>query len=144
MSNVVLVEGEMISKDGTGKRFEFYEESFVIDAEVDSIPKARSLIRKALINDRLQKKADDKGLVYPDFRRVRTLQVVSFEPTKEKAEHSELDRAVLRAIELDCMPENLDNYKRADYKLKALQKAIAEAENRKQSKDNVTNLGFID
>jgi hypothetical protein len=144
MDNLVKVEGEMVCRDGTGRRFEFFEEEFIIDGSVDTIPKARSLIRKALIADRLQKKTDGKNLIYPDFRKVRTLQVISMNATEEKAEHSDLDKAMLKAIELGCVPENLDNYKRSDYRLKALERAIAVAENRKQSKDNVTNLGIVD
>jgi len=43
------------------------------------------------------------------------------------------------------VPENIDNYKRPDYKLVALQKAIDNYEKRKkeQKPDNVTNKGVV-
>ena len=130
MDNLVKVEGEMVCKDGTGRRFEFFEEDFVLS--VSDINQARALIRKAMIEERLRKKEVTGALEYPDFRKVRTMQVISITPTDEKAEHSELDTAMLRAIELECIPDNLDNYKRPDYKLKALEKAIAVAEARRE------------
>lgn len=116
-NNLVLVEGEVIVKDGTGSTIEFYEEEFVIDGSIDTIPMARSLIKKGLIGERLRKKV-------PGYRAVRTCQVISLSPTEQEAKQSELDLAFLKAIQLGCVPENIDSYKRPDYKLKALEKAI--------------------
>ncbi len=126
MDNLVKVEGELIVKDGTGRMIEFYEEEFIISSKVTTREQARSLIRKGLIRERLKK--------IDGFRAVRTCQVVSMEPTEQEAEQSELDIALIKAIELGCIPENIDSYKRQDYKLKALQKAIelATARNKKK------------
>jgi len=137
MSYLIKVEGELVVKDGAGRMIEFYEEDFILD--ISDKNKARSLIRKGLITERLQKKTHG-------FKSVRTCQVISIEPTEEKSEVSDLTTAMLKAIELGCVPENIDNYKRQDYKLKAVQKAIENFEQRKKAKkpDNVTNEGVVD
>jgi len=136
MANLVKVEGEVVTKDGSGKAIEFYEESFVLDVEDKN--QALSLIRKGLITDRLRRKTEG-------FKQVRTCQIVSINFTEEKPENDELTKVMLRAIELGCVPENIDNYKRPDYKLVALQKAIDNYEKRKkeQKPDNVTNKGVV-
>jgi hypothetical protein len=137
MSNLIKVEGELVVKDGTGRMIEFYEEEFILD--VSDKNKARSLIRKGLITERLQKKTQG-------FKSVRTCQVISIEPTQEKSEVSELSQVMLKAIDMGCVPENIDSYKRQDHKLKALQRAIEVAEKRKASQkpDNVKNEGVVD
>lgn len=139
MGNLVKVEGEAVVKDGTGKMITFYEQEFIIDDSIDNKNTALSLIRKGLITERLRKSLDG-------FHAVRTCQIISMNPTDEKPIHSEIDSALLRAIELGCVPENLENYRRPDHRLKALNKAIELAEKRKKNvkKDNVTDLGQID
>ena len=47
----------------------------------------------------------------------------------------------MRAVELGCVPENIDNYRRPDYKAKALEKAIERAEKRKANQKNKSELG---
>lgn len=121
MSKKVLVEGEAVKKDGPFNTFFFYEEEFTLDDAVESIGQARSMIQAGLINERLRDKNDG-------FRRVRTCQVVSFEASKEEAKQGDLDKLLLKATELGCMPENIDNYRRPDYKMKALERAISLAE----------------
>ena len=127
MDKLVKVEGELVVKDGTGRMIEFYEEEFILDESVDTVDKARSLIKKGLITERLQRKVSG-------FKAVRTVKVVSIEDSVEKADDSELTKAMLKAIELNCVPQNIDNYKRADYKLKALEKAIDAQEERNAKK----------
>ncbi len=94
------------------------------------------MIRKGLITERLRKKIEG-------FKSVRTCQVISIEPTTATTELGELDIAILKAIELGCVPENLDSYRRADYKLKAVQKAIDAAKKRKEDKDIVKDEGIV-
>lgn len=127
MDKLVKVEGELVVKDGTGRMIEFYEEEFILDESVDSIDKARSLIKKGLITERLQRKVSG-------FKAVRTVKVISIEDSEEKADNSDLTKAMLKAIELNCVPSNIDNYKRADYKLKALDRAIEAQEERNAKK----------
>ena len=137
MANLVQVEGEVVVKDGSGKMIEFYTENFILDVEDKN--KCLSLIRKGLITDRLRKKTEG-------FKQVRTCQIVDIKYTDEKPENDELTKVMLRAIELGCVPENIDNYKRPDYKLTALQKAIENYEKRKkeQKPDNVVNEGVVE
>ena len=138
MPKLAKVEGEVIVKDGTGQAIEYYEAEFVLDDAVKTGPQARSVIRKGLISERLRKTVQN-------FRRVRTMQLVSFDRTDAPAEQSELDRLLLRASEMDCIPENIDNYKRPDYKAKALEKAIELAERRAKTAkpDSVKDLGEV-
>lgn len=125
MPKKVTVEGEVIAKDGSYAVSEFYTEEFILDDAVKNEAQARSMIQAGLIADRLRK-------TVANFRRVRTCQVIGFESTQEKPESSEMDKALLRATELGCVPENITNYRRPDHKLKALQNAIELAEKRKQ------------
>ena len=139
MGKLAKCEGEVVVKDGTHSAIEFYEVEFVMDDAVKTLEQARSMIQGGLISERLRREK-------PNYRRVRTCQVVSFESTEAKPEHSELDKLLLRATQLDCLPENIDSYKRPDYKMKALEKAIERAEARlsKPEKSNIKDEGYID
>jgi len=136
-----IVEGEVLVKEGNTTNIEFYTEEFILDDAVNTLEEARRLIKKALISDRLQR-------ITKNFKRVRTCQVIEFESTAEKAENSNLDKLMLQAVGLDCVPENITNYKRSDHKEKALQKAIdakiAKNAEKKTAKSNETDLGMID
>lgn len=120
MNYKVTVEGDLVAKDGTGRMLEFYEESFILDFNDKN--KALSLIKKGLITERLRKR--------DGFKSVRTCGIVSIEETNSLVAFDDLAKLMMKAIELNCVPENIDNYKRPDYKEKALQKAIALAEKR--------------
>lgn len=139
MPNKATVEGEVIVRDGTGNSIEFYTEEFIVDDAVRTAGQARSIIKKGFITDRLRKTVEG-------FKRVRTCQVVEFQKTSDKPENSELDQLLLKAAELECIPENIDNYKRPDYKQKALERAIAKAEERKAKAkpDAMKDLGEVD
>jgi hypothetical protein len=134
----VKVEGEVIVRDGTGNAIEFYEKEFLLDDSVKNEAQARCLLHNGLISERLRKEVQG-------YRRWRTCQIVSFEKAQEAAEHSELDVALLEAIQLGCVPENIDNYRRPDYKLKALLAAIESHKSKKAAhKDNVQDQGYVD
>ena len=142
MAYKAIVEGEVMVRNSAGiTELDFYEESFFLDDSIDSEGVARQIIRKGLLTDRLSKKV--KG-----FRRVRTCQIVGLEKTSDKAENSDLDKLLTEAVNLGCVPTNIDNYRRPDYKLKALQKAIdnekARQEKLKGKKSNVQDMGYID
>lgn len=138
MSTVYTVEGELFTKDSNGTTMEFYQEDFVIDGDITN-NEALSLIRKGLISERLQRKVNG-------FRRIRTCQLVDSKPSTDKPEDSELTRTLTEAINLGCVPQNIDNYKRKDHKLKALQKAIEGHKVRlaKKTKDSTQDLGIVD
>jgi len=97
MAKKAVCEGEVVVKDGASSAIEFYTQEFILDDAVKSLEQARSMIQAGLINERLRKEVQN-------YRRVRTCQVVSFESTTEKAAHSELDKLLLKATELGCMP----------------------------------------
>jgi len=139
MGKLAKCEGEVVVKDGTHSAIEFYEVDFVLDDAVKTLEQARSMIQGGLIAERLRREK-------PNYRRVRTCQVVSFGSTEDKPENGEMDKLLLRATQLDCLPENIDSYKRPDYKIKALQKAVERAEERlkKPEKSNVKDEGYID
>lgn len=130
MSKKAYAEGEVLVKDGNTTNIEFYEEEFILDDCVQDISEARRIIKKALVHDRLQKKVSN-------FKRVRTCQVIKLESSDQKSENSELDKIMYEAIRLDCVPENISNYKRTDYKIKALQNAVEQ----KLSKMSESNNG---
>lgn len=140
MAKKAIVEGEVLVKEGNTTNIEFYTEEFILDDAVDTLEEARRLIKKALISDRLQRTVSN-------FKRVRTCQIIEFGNTTEKAENSELDQVMLKAVELNCVPENITNYKRTDHKIKALQKAIenkiAKDAEKKAAKSNETDLGLV-
>ena len=140
MAKKAVAEGEVLVKDGNTTNIEFYTEEFVLDDAVADLAEARRLIKKALISDRLQR-------TVPNFKRVRTCQVIEFGATSEAAENSELDQLMLKAVELDCVPENITSYKRSDHKAKALQRAIdakiSKDAEKKAAKGNETDLGLV-
>lgn len=136
MSKKVKAEGEYVVKDGyKSSSICFYEEEFILDDAVGSLSQARSMLQAGMMAERLRRTVEN-------FVRVRTCQVVSFEETTESPENGDLDKILLRATELGCVPENIGNYKRPDYKIKALQNAIIVAESRiKEDKQvKLTNL----
>jgi hypothetical protein len=56
-----------------------------------------------------------------------------------------LDKLLMEATALGCKPDNIDNYKRPDHKLKALQRAIDNHKERKaKAKPDETDHGYID
>lgn len=141
MSKKAVVEGEVRVRNGVGgTEIQFYEEEFLLDDSIESAAQARQVIRRGLITQRLSKMEGFKG--------IRTLQVLSFEDSKDEAENSELDVLLTKAVALQCVPANIDNYKRPDYKIKALEKAIKNAEERiekaKKKKSNVEDQGYVD
>ena len=136
MNNLIKVEGELVVKDGTGSMIEFYEEEFVLDGSI-SKEQARSLIRKGLITEKLRRTKEG-------FKRVRTCQIVDISPSNDKAEDSELSKAMIKAVELGCVPGNIDSYKKPEHKLKAIEKAIEAQNKRKTPKSNVKDLGVVD
>ncbi len=139
MSKLARVEGEVVVKDGTGQALEFYEAEFVLDDAVQTANQARSLIKKGLISEHLRRNVKN-------YKRVRTCQIVEFTTTDKVAEQSDMDKLFLEATELGCVPENIDNYKRPDYKQKALERAIANHKDRaaKAKPDNVQDLGYVE
>lgn len=144
MTKKVKVEGQLVTRASHGgKDIEFFEEVFIIDG-VKDIPEARMLIQRGLIQPRLERKIKN-------FHRVRKCDVVSIEDVDENAEDGEVSKLMLKALELNCVPLNINNYKRPDHKEKALKQAIEEAEKRlrkleKKSKkvDSVEDHGYID
>lgn len=142
MSKKVLVEGEVRVRNSSGVvEIQFYEEEFNLDDSVQTLAQARQIIKRGLITHRLSKKI--AGL-----KSVRTIDVTTFEDSTEKAENAELDVLLTKAVELQCVPANIDNYKRPDYKIKALEKAIKNAQERiekaKKKKSNVEDQGYVD
>lgn len=143
MGKLAKVEGEATISGASGMtEIEFYEEEFILDDKIGGKGEARQLIRRALLVPRLQKKI--KG-----FRRVRTCQIIEFKDTSEKPQDGELDLLLKRAMDLNCIPLNIDNYKRPDYKIKALKAAITDTEARlekKKQKKGITeeDHGYID
>jgi hypothetical protein len=138
MAKYVKVEGEAVVKDGTGKAIEFYEAEFLLDDSVATLGQARSIIQNGLIRDKLQRQVQN-------FANWRTCQVVEFREEKDsQADLSDMDKLLIEATELNCIPENIDSYKRPDYKMKALQKAIEVAKARPQKEDAFKDLGKVD
>ena len=135
MSKRVLTEGELIVKDGTGSAIEFYTEEFILDDSVQNAAEARCIIQNGLLKAKLQQQTDK----YPNFKNWRTCQVIAFEQADDKPEASELDQLLLRAVQLNCMPENIDNYKRPDYKIQALKRAVEQAEKRPIKQEDQDN-----
>ncbi len=111
------VEGEYVVRDGHDVEVKFFTEKFILADTVKNLAQARCVIQAGLLTDRLRRNI-------PNFKRWRTCEVVSFKPTKEKPEYSELDDALVKATSLGCVPDNIDNYKDPKFKLKALQNAI--------------------
>ncbi len=140
MSKKAVAEGEYLERNASGTLdIVPYSEEFLLDDGIEDLHQARQIIKRGLIIDRLSKQKN--------FKRVRTCQVISFENSAEKAENSELDRALTRAAQLECIPVNINNYRRPDYKLKALKDAIEKAEIRlaaPKKKSNVEDMGMVD
>jgi hypothetical protein len=138
MAKLAKVEGEVVTKDGTGQAIEFYEQEFILDDAVKTAEQARSIVKKGLITERLRRTVQN-------FKRVRTCQIIEFTNTDAVPEQSDMDRLFLKATELNCVPENIDNYKRPDFKQRALEKAIALAEERlvKAKPDPMKDMGYV-
>lgn len=121
MPKYAKVVGEYVTRgDHGGAAYWPYEEEFILDDSVPSLPYARSVIQKGLLNDKLR----ERGIA--NFKGWRTAQVVEFKETDEavKEEETELQKLMAEATRLGCVPENLANYKRPDYKANALKRAI--------------------
>lgn len=137
MSKIVKVEGEVVVKDGTGTALEFYEAEFVVDDAVENENQARAMIQNGLLGDKLRRTIDG-------YKRWRTCAVVSMGASQEAAPDSDLDKALLEATKLGCVPENIENYRRPDYKLKALVAAIDNHKKAKKPKDAFKDEGYVD
>jgi hypothetical protein len=140
MAKLAVCEGEVVTVDGKRSSIDWYTEEFVMSDSVDTIAKARSMLQAGLVAERLRQKVEG-------FKRVRTCQVVSLDATEQKAESTELDDLLLEAISLSCVPEQIDRYKTADSKIRALKKAIdghKERKKKEKKKETVTDEGFVD
>lgn len=142
MGKLTKVEGQVMIRNSAGiNELEFYEENFILDDSILNEGKARQIIKKGLLTPRLEKKI--KG-----FRRVRTCNVVEFTETDKDTDNSKLDKMLIEAIDLDCMPININSFKQEDHKTKALAAAIHEQKERnkknKKKKNSVEDLGYID
>ncbi len=139
MAKKAVAEGEYLERNASGTLdIVPYSEDFFLDDSITDLHQARQVIKRGLITERLAKQKN--------FKRIRTCQVVSFEDSKEKPENGELDQLLTKAAKLDCIPVNINNYRRPDYKIKALKDAIekAEARMRAPKKSNVEDLGMVD
>lgn len=145
MSKLVTVEGQVVVKQSGGLVVEHYEREFELDDGIGSEAEARSLIRKALIEPELRKSVDN-------FRRVRTMQVVSMADKKGKKESAtELEKVVQEAVKLGCMPDSLEMYGDQASKVEAVKRAIKKkkehdktADKPKPDANGVADLGYID
>jgi hypothetical protein len=140
MAKKAIADGEYLERNPNGG-YDIvpYTEEFILDDAVDSIEQARMIIKRGLITQRLSKQTN--------FKRVRTCQILSFEKTVEAPENSELDQLLTKAAQLECIPVNINNYRRPDYKIKALQDAIAKAEQRAKApkkKQVDEDQGYVD
>jgi len=127
MAKIAKTEGEYYRRDGQ-KNVEicFFEEDFVLSDDVPSLELARCVIQNGLLSERLHK--------IDGYKRWRTCEVISFEDCGDsKVEISNIDKLLIRATELGCLPENIDNYKRMDFKVKALERAIANHESKRKA-----------
>jgi len=129
MDNLATAEGQMIIKDNGLLDIIDFKEEFVISGSIDNIDKARSFIQK-IIPERLIKKN-------PLFKSVRTCQIMEFEQTDKIAKPSKLEYALMEALELDCLPEGLENYRIESQKIAAIEKAIFNRKNKKPAQDKM-------
>ena len=141
MAKRASVEGEYLERNPNGGLdIVPFEEEFILDDTVESKDMARQIIKRGLLIERLSKQKN--------FKRVRTCQVVSFEDAADESpENSELDQLLTKAAKLECIPPNINNYRRPDYKVKALKTAIEQAEKRNaapKKKTNVEDQGYVD
>lgn len=146
MGMLAKVEGELyVRTDAKTINIEFYEEEFILDNTIKDIGEARSIIRKGLLNERLRKKVKN-------YKKFRTCQVVSLEKTNEESKTGEMEKKLLEATKLGCVPVNLDSYLSEGGKEKALEKAIevkkqrakADKKKQKRAKVDVEDLGIVD
>lgn len=142
MAKLVKASGQYTAKDGTGHAIAYFKEDFIMDDAVQTKEQARSILHAGLMLQRLQEKSD----LYPNVRRVRECQVDEFETVKQKAENSELEKLILQATQLECVPENISDYRRPEFKAKALQTAIDLAlERKKKAKpDPMQDMGEVE
>lgn len=134
MAKKAVVEGEFLERNPNGG-FDIvpYTEEFILADEVESKEYARQIITRGLIIERLSKQKN--------FKSVRTCQIIAFEKTADEPENGDLDVLLTKAAKLECIPVNINNYRRPDYKIKALQDAIAKAEERLKKAPKKTNEG---
>jgi len=118
MGKLAVCEGEVVMVNNKVSTIEWYSEEFVLSDSVKDIGVARSMLQAGLIASRLRPKVTG-------FRRVRTCQVVKFEDTSEKPASSAFDALLMEAVELSCVPEQIDKYATDESKAYALKTAIA-------------------
>lgn len=142
MAKKVVIEGDaQIRTEANTITLTRYKETFILDDSVQDVNQARSVIKNGLLHDRLTEKVKN-------YKRFRTYEIKSFEDTEELAEKSKLDKLLVEATKLDCMPENLNIYSSADGKEKALERAIESKKKRQKSakkkKNDVEDQGYVD
>ena len=136
----IVKDGQVVIRNNNSLEVQFFDAEFVLDDNVKSIGEARIIVQKALLEPYLKGK-------FPNYKRWRECPVVDLIDTEEVAEQSEIEQLIIEANALGCVPENISNYKRQDYKAKALEKAIAKAKERnakKKQKENVQDMGYVD
>lgn len=139
---IAKVEGEVVVKDGSGLSVEFYEREFELDDAVKDEGMARAVVRKAMVADELRRSVEG-------YKRVRTMQLVSLEDRAGAKVGGELDRLVVKALEIDAVPENLEKYGSDESKKRAVKASIDRVEGARRRKAKkgaveVIDEGYVD
>lgn len=130
MAKTVKVSGEYLRRtDSKTTIIDFYEEDFIIDS-VKTKGEALSVIKNGLLHDRLRSNEN-----YSGYKRYRTHEVVSFEDTNEKSNNGRIEKLTREAVDLGCVPSNLDMYSGKGAKEKVLQKSIDSTKKRREKKN---------
>lgn len=134
---VAKVEGQVVVKDGSGLAVEFYEREFELDDAVKDEGMARAVIRKVLIEEDLRKSVEN-------YKRVRTMSLVSLVDRAGKKENGKLELLAMEAVQKGVVPENLNMYKSPEAKEKALEAALARPVKKVRKAEPEVDSGVVD
>ena len=137
MTKEVRLTGEYTKKENGSTSIDFYDETFVID-KVESKSEALSIIKNCMLNERLK-----NNKKYIGYRKFRTYEVAEYKDTDKKAETGKLTEMTKEAVELGCLPSNLDMYSSSENKEKILEKSI-EATKKRRAKNIKANDSLVD
>jgi hypothetical protein len=140
MPKKAKVEGEVAIRDNNSVLLEWFEREIVLDDSVKTLEEARRIIKRGLLVEEMKK-------TIPNFKRIRTCQVVSFEDTSDLPDSSELTKLLTEATKLNCLPENLQNYRKEEDKIRMLASAIEKSKakaKKKPARGEETDLGYVD
>jgi hypothetical protein len=123
MTNKVYIEGEFVSKSGKKRTRESFSEEFVLSNMMSELPRIRKFVQNYLAPKILKKK-------HEGFCGLISCNVLNVVPTSDPSVMGTLDELILQAIEMNCLPHNLDLITKNKHKASLIKRCIENKRNK--------------